>query len=106
MEEFSTDAPVETDAACHVLDIGANLLAQIRHLIDEGDLCREKRVGRVLDELGTFAAGKYHRGFVKIERPVDFAKNVARARRIAPRHDAVPPAGIAPGRALAKEVGS
>jgi hypothetical protein len=35
VEEFGADAVVEPHAARHVLDVGTDLLAQIRHLVDE-----------------------------------------------------------------------
>ena len=54
MQEFAADAAVEADAAGDVLDIGADRLAQIGDLVDEGDLGREKGVGRVFDQLGGF----------------------------------------------------
>src|SRR4029079_17812260 len=44
MEEFRADAVVEAHAAGDVLDVGAGLFAQVGHLVDEGDLGREKRV--------------------------------------------------------------
>ena len=52
MEEFAADAAVEADALGDVLHIGADLLAQIGDLVDEGDLGREEGVGGVFDELG------------------------------------------------------
>ena len=52
MQELAADAAVEADAAGDVLDIGADRLAQIGDLVDEGDLGREKGVGGVFDQLG------------------------------------------------------
>ncbi len=49
MQEFRPDAIVHADAARHVLDIGADFLAEIGHFVDEGDLGREKGVGGVFD---------------------------------------------------------
>jgi hypothetical protein len=45
VQEFGTDAVVETDTARNVLNIGANLLAQISDFVDETDLGRQKRIG-------------------------------------------------------------
>ncbi len=52
MQELAADAAVEPDAARHVLDVGADLLAQIGDLVDEGDLGGEEAVGGVFDEFG------------------------------------------------------
>jgi len=42
VQEFRADPPVQPDAARHILNIGAHFFAEIRHLVDEGDLGREK----------------------------------------------------------------
>ena len=52
MQKFRADALVEADAVRDVLDIGADLLAQIGDLVDEGDLGRQKGIGGIFDELG------------------------------------------------------
>ena len=57
MEEFGADPVVEADAARHVLDVGADRLAQIGHLVDEGDLGGEEGVGGIFDQLGGAPAG-------------------------------------------------
>ena len=44
--------PSSPDAAGDVMDVGADLLAEIGHLVDEGDLGGEEGVGRVFDQLG------------------------------------------------------
>ena len=54
MQELAADPAVEADAAGDVLHIGADRLAQIGDLVDEGDLGREKGVGGVFDQLGAF----------------------------------------------------
>ena len=56
MQELPADAAVEADAAGDVLHVGADRLAEIGHLVDEGDLGREEGVGGVLDQLGRLAA--------------------------------------------------
>ena len=48
MQELAADAAVEADAARHVLHVGADLLAQVGDLVDEGDLGREEGVGAYL----------------------------------------------------------
>ena len=50
VQEFRADAVVQADAARDVLDVGADLLAEIGDLVDEGDLGREKGVGRIFDQ--------------------------------------------------------
>ena len=58
MQEFAADAAVQADAARDILDVGADLLAEIGHLVDEGDLGGEKGVGGIFDQFGGFAAGE------------------------------------------------
>ena len=69
MKEFAADPAVEPDAAGDVLDVGADRLAQIGHLVDEGDLGREKGIGRVFDQLGR-SRREHERRLDEIERPV------------------------------------
>ena len=66
MQEFGADAVVEADAAGDFLDIGADLLAQIGDLVDEGDLGREKRVRGIFDQLGGPAIREQQRRFVEL----------------------------------------
>ena len=61
VQEFRADAVVEADAARDVLDVGADLLAQVGDLVDEGDLGREEGVGGVLDQLGGAPVGEQDR---------------------------------------------
>ena len=71
MQELAADAAVEADAARHVVHVGADLLAEIGDLVDEGDLGREEGVGRVLDQLGGLEVGEDDRRLDQIERPVE-----------------------------------
>ena len=105
MQEFAADAAVKPDAARHILHIAADLLAEIGHLVDEGDLGGEERIGGVFDQLADFAAGEQHRRFVEIERAIDFAHHVARAFGVAADHDAVGAAEILDRRTFAQEFG-
>ena len=105
MQEFRADAVVEPDAARHLLHIGADLLAQIGDLVDEGDLGREKGVARVFDELGRAARGDHHRRLVEEERPVELGHHGARACVLGADDDAVRPLEIADRRTLAQEFG-
>ena len=87
MQKLAADAAVEADAAGHVLDVGADRLAQIGDLVDEGDLGREKGVGGVFDQLGGLDVGEHDRRLDQIERPVERAQHrraPARCRRRSP----------------------
>src|SRR5205807_1068207 len=50
---------------------GADGFAEIGHLVDEGNLCREKGVGRVFDQLGGFQRREHDRRLEQIERTVE-----------------------------------
>src|SRR5690606_20827553 len=67
VEELRTDAVVEPDAPGHRLDISADLLAEIRDFVDEGDLHREEGVSRILDQFGCATAGEHQRSLVKVK---------------------------------------
>ncbi len=69
MQKLAADAAVETDPLSDVLDVGADRLAQIGDLVDEGDLGGEKGVGRVFDQFGGGDRGEYDRRLDQIERP-------------------------------------
>ena len=105
MEEFPADAVVEADAARHVLHVGADLLAQVRHLVDEGDLDRQEGVGGVLDQLGRAPLGEQHRRLVEEERPVELAHHFAGFLAIGADDDAVGPLEVVDRCAFAQEFG-
>ena len=105
VQEFVADAAVQADAARHVLDVGADLFAEARHLVDEGDLGRQECVGRVFDQLGAFAAGENDRRFVQVERAIDLAHDLAGALGIAADHHAVGAAEVVDRRTFAEELG-
>jgi hypothetical protein len=52
MQELVADALVHADPLGHLLDVGAELFAEVGDLVDEGDLHGEEGVGGVLDQLG------------------------------------------------------
>jgi hypothetical protein len=79
MEELAADAVVEADAARDLLDVAADLLAEIGDLIDEGDLGAEEGVGGVFDEVGRTPGGVEHRRLVEIGRPVELRHHLPRA---------------------------
>ena len=61
MQELRADAIVEPDAARDLLHVGADFLAQIGDLVDEGDLGREEGVGGIFDQLGGAPVGEQDR---------------------------------------------
>src|SRR4030095_347155 len=61
MQELRPDAAVEPDAARHVVHVGADLVAQVRNLVDVRDLHRQEGVGGILDEFGGFEVGEQDR---------------------------------------------
>ena len=103
VQELRADAAVETHAARDLLHVGADLLAEIGHLVDEGDLGGEKRVGRVFDQLGGAPAGEHDRRLVDEQRPVELAHHPARPLVLGADHDAVRPLEVLDRRALAQE---
>ena len=103
MQEFVADAPVQPDAARHILHVTAQFLAQIGHLVDEGDLGGKKGVGRVFDQFRTFARGEDDRRLIQIKRAIDFAHHIARAFAVAAADHAIRPAEILDRRPLAQK---
>ena len=104
MEKLAADASVQPDAARHILHIAADLLADVRHLVDEGDLGGQEGIGGIFDQLAGFAAGEHDRGLVEIERPVDFTHHRAGLLGIAAHHHPVRTAKILQRRAFAQKL--
>ena len=71
MQEFGTDPPIEPDTPRHILNITAQLLAEISHFVDESDLGGEKRIRRIFDDFRGLARGEEDRCLVEIERTVE-----------------------------------
>ena len=103
VKELAADALVEADAARHVLHVGADLLAQIGDLVDEGDLRRQKGVGGVFDQFRGAPVGEMHRRLVEVQRPVEFRHHLARALVFRADHHAVGALEILDRRAFAQE---
>ena len=62
-EEGEADSGVVADAAADLVDVGRRALAEIRHLVDEADLCGKQGIGHVLRHLG--ALGRHdQKGFL------------------------------------------
>ena len=105
MEELGADALVRSDPARHFLNVGADLLAQVRDLVDEGDLDREEGVGGVFDQLGGLERRKHDRCLEQIERPVERPQHRARMLAVGANDDAIGPHKIGDRRTLAQEFG-
>ncbi|KAF1853517.1 hypothetical protein Lal_00046477 [Lupinus albus] len=105
MEELRADAPVEADAARHLLHVRAHRLAQVGHLVDEGDLHREERVGGVFGQLGRATPGHEDRRGVEIERAVDLPHHRLGAGILGADDDPVRALEVADRRALTQEFG-
>src|SRR5262249_10613493 len=104
VQEFRADAIVEPDAACHLLYVSTNGLAQFGNLVDERDLRRETTVCRVLDELRAASSGEENRPGIEIESAVDLRHDSVGATVIAADYDAVRVFEIVDRGALAKEL--
>src|SRR6185503_788579 len=59
-QEAAADARVEPHPGGDLGDVGADLFADVRDLVDEGDLGREKGVRGELDHLGRSDVCSYH----------------------------------------------
>jgi hypothetical protein len=71
MQKLAADAVVEADTARDLLHIAADLLAEVRDFVDEGNLGRQKRVGGVFDKLRIASAGIKNRRQVEAERAIN-----------------------------------
>ena len=71
---LSSPMPCETSS-----DVGAEPLAEVRDLVDEGDFHRQEHVGGVFDHLRAAARRVDDRAAVAIDRLVDLA-HAPRAR--------------------------
>src|SRR4030081_2509423 len=89
MKKLRADAVVEADAARDLLHIGADALAEVGDLVDEGDLGGEERIGGIFDELRGAAAGVEDRRLVEVERAVDLGRDLHGAFVIGADDDAV-----------------
>jgi hypothetical protein len=105
IQEFRADAAIEADAARDFLDVGADLFAEVRHLVDEGDLHGEEGVGGVLDQLRRAARGEQDRRLVEEERAVELAHHLLGALVLGADDDAVRDLEVLDGGAFAQEFG-
>ena len=97
------DAAVEAHSLGNVLNVGAQPLAEVSDLVDEGNFGREEAVGGVLDELRRFERGEEHRRLDQEERSVKRLHDGLRPFGLDPDDDPVGAHEIAERRALAEE---
>ena len=104
MQKLVADALVQPDAARHVLNVGPGLFAQIGDLVDEGDLRRQKRVGRVFGQFRGATPDKMQRRLVQAQGPINFGHDFPRARIVGADHHPVGTLEILDRRALAQKL--
>ncbi len=103
MEELGADAIVEPDAPGDVLHVRPHMLAEIRDLVDERDLGRQERIGRVLGQLGGPPGHGQDRRLVEIERAVNLVHDALCPRFVRADDDAVGALEVGDRRAFAQE---
>src|SRR5690242_5204436 len=89
MQKLTADAFVHADRARNVVDVAANLIAQVRDLVDERNLRREKGVGGVLRELSSFERSYDKRRFDQVEGTIEVLHDRDRLFIAAANHDAI-----------------
>jgi hypothetical protein len=103
VQKFGADAVVEPHAARHVLDVGSDFFRQVRHLVDETDLGRQKCIGGTFDQFGAAPAGIKNGRAVEVKRPINFRHHLTRTLLVGAHHDAVGMLEILDRCALAQE---
>jgi hypothetical protein len=104
-EERRADARVAADAAPHVVDVGADALAEQRDLVHERDARGEHRVGGVLGELRARHVHEQDRLAGAYEGRVQLAEHAARMIALDAEHDAVGVEEVLDRGALLEELG-
>src|SRR5688572_11614868 len=102
--EAVADARIRTDAEPDLLDVGADALGDVRHLVHEADLGGKHRVCRVLRQLRRAHVHHDHAVTVAGERLVERAQQLRRARVVGSDHDPVRLHEIRHGRAFLEEL--
>ncbi|ABA49950.1 hypothetical protein BURPS1710b_2989 [Burkholderia pseudomallei 1710b] len=109
IQEVIADPRIGADPAAHRLDVGADAIREIRHLVHERDARREHRVRRVFRELRRAHVHVDRALVIAVERRVELLHLLAgdRARRVVvdADDDPVRPHEIVDGRALLQELG-
>ncbi|MCY1172163.1 hypothetical protein D9M73_122940 [compost metagenome] len=104
MQEFGADPIIEADAARNVLNVCTDGLAQVRDLVYEGDLCREKRIRCIFDQLGRAAPGEQNRALVQIKRTIDIAHHLLGTRIVGADDDTIGAFEVSDRSTLAQEL--
>ena len=58
MQKFAANAIIQPHPLGNIMHICPDSLAQIGHLVDIGNLDRQKGIGGIFDQLGCFQTGK------------------------------------------------
>ena len=61
MQKLAADAPVQADAPRNIMHVGADLLAQVRDLVDEGYLGRKKGIACIFGDFRRLDVREDHR---------------------------------------------
>ena len=70
MKKLASDSLVHPDRARHVMHVAADLVAQIRDFVDEGNFRCEECIRGVLGQLGSFERSNHKWRFDQIERTI------------------------------------
>src|SRR5208337_312983 len=76
VKEFFSYSAVKTYPPGYVLDVAADFLAQVRHLVYETDFGGQEGVGCIFSKLCRFDRGYDKGSFEQVERPVDGLKHL------------------------------
>ena len=68
MKELSADPTVKAHRPGHIMNVSPHFFTEIRNLIDEGDLGRQKGIRGILDHLGGLEVGD-HKGRLTVASP-------------------------------------
>ena len=104
VEERMTDTRVAADALAHVVDVRADLFAQVGELVHQRDARGEHRVRRVLRHLGRRDVHEQHRIALPHERRIQLAQHRLGLGTVHADHDAVGLEEVLHRRALFQEL--
>src|SRR5205085_3401363 len=104
VQEEATYAIVHAHRARNIVHVAAYLVAEVRDLVDEGNLRRQKRVRGVLGQLRRLKRRDDHRSFYQVERAEEVAHDGDGRLVAAADDDAVRAHEVVNGRALAQEL--
>ena len=75
MKKLRTDTTIHPHGTRDLVDVGADGLGELRHLVDKGDFRCKKGIRCVLDELRGFEIAPDERSLDKIERAIDILED-------------------------------